>query len=730
MTQPAVIPGKDQKLGWPIKLAFYIGCLLLNVLLSRVPSLLGLPVFLDSAGTILAATVGGYVPGILVGYITNILNNFADSTSIYYGVLSVLIAVAATLRSRHGTFRSLPRALLTVPIFALIGGGLGACLTWALNSFSAAGASDVVVYVRNHLIQNDFLAQVVGDFAVDLLDKLIVVLIVMLLYRFIPRDLRHRLRPRLWQQGPMTKEERTASHALKTRRMSLRPKFVILIALAMVFISVVTTGISFIMFRKTMIENQTEMAYGVTNVLISAMDPDRVDEYLTLGDDAPGYAESEAAMKHVLASSDDITYVYVYQIREDGCHVVFDPDTEDTPGSDPGEVVPFDEAFMSQVPALLAGEAIEPTISNESYGWLLSVYQPVLDSSGKCVCYACADITMDKLAQDQYVFLIKVLSLFISFAVLIVTVFLWLADYNIIFPINSMAMVSGRFAYDSEAERKGSLEQLRALGIHTGDEIENLYQALATTSEDSVRYIAETQQQNETISRMQDNLITVLADMVESRDQYTGNHIKNTAEYVRIIMEQMKREGLHTEELTDEYMQNVIRSAPLHDIGKIRVSDTILNKPGKLTDDEFDKMKLHTVYGKDVIEQAKRASSNVAYLNQAENMATCHHEKWNGKGYPYGLSGEDIPLSARIMAVADVFDALVSKRSYKDEFSVEKSMEIIREGIGTHFDPEVAGAFLHAEDAVRDVLKENRQEDLIRNSLNAAREAADRQIGK
>ena len=210
---------------------------------------------------------------------------------------------------------------------------------------------------------------------------------------------------------------------------------------------------------------------------------------------------------------------------------------------------------------------------------------------------------------------------------------------------------------------------------------------------------------------MQENLILVLADMVESRDQFTGDHVKNTSEYTLIIMEQLKKEGIYTDQLTDEFIRNVCHSAPLHDIGKINVSDTILNKPGKLSDEEFETMKHHTLYGRDVIEKAKKASSDVSYLNEAENLSLYHHEKWNGKGYPHGLSGEEIPLSARIMAVADVFDALVSKRSYKDPFPFEKAMDIIREGAGSHFDPSVAAAFEHAEAEVRKVLSGRRGEE-------------------
>ncbi|MBR1833672.1 MAG: HD domain-containing protein, partial [Ruminiclostridium sp.] len=147
----------------------------------------------------------------------------------------------------------------------------------------------------------------------------------------------------------------------------------------------------------------------------------------------------------------------------------------------------------------------------------------------------------------------------------------------------------------------------------------------------------------------------------------------------------------------------VVDSAPLHDIGKIKVSDMILNKPGRLTDDEFVKMQSHAYEGSVILEQVIDLVPDSDYLYEAKNLAHYHHEKWNGKGYPEGKAGEDIPLSARIMAVADVFDALVSRRSYKDPFSFEQACDIIREGAGSHFDPLVADAFLSAQDEARRV---------------------------
>ena len=688
----------------------------LNLLLNGLARLLHIPLYLDSAGTVLTAVVGGYLPGMLTGFLTNVLLWFinGDSTTIFFGVISVLIAALAAFLARKDWYRTFGKSLCSVPLLALVGGGLGSVLTFGLYglSFGEELSASLAHFFYDNGLQSVFWAQLFGDYLIDLADKLLVVVIVFLLLLCIPAAVQRRLRVRLWQQNPLSAEDRRASGNYTVRGLSLRSKFMLLITVGMFLVAVLTTLIGYQMYRKNMFDTQAEMGSGVARVVASSIDPDRVDEYLEKGEETPGYKEAEEAMANIRDSSEDIKYVYVYQIREDGCHVVFDPDTADGPGYDPGSVQPFDAAFNEKLDDLLAGRPIDPVVNNtEEYGWLYTVYQPVQDSTGKTVCYAGVDINMEEIMNGLYAYLARVLSLFVGIVAILLAIFLLLADSGIIMPINSMALASSRFAFDSAAQRSGGLEQVRSLGIRTGDEIENLYDAIARTSEDSIRYIAESQEKNETIARMQENLILVLADMVESRDQFTGDHVKNTSEYTMIIMEQLKKEGIYTDQLTDEFIRNVYHSAPLHDIGKIRVSDTILNKPGKLTDEEFEIMKLHTVYGRDVIEKAKKASSDVSYLNEAENLSLYHHEKWNGKGYPYGLSGEDIPLSARIMAVADVFDALVSRRSYKDPFPFEKAMDVIREGAGNHFDPYVAGAFMHAEEKVREVLSEHQSEE-------------------
>ncbi|MCM1495547.1 MAG: HD-GYP domain-containing protein [Bacteroides sp.] len=202
---------------------------------------------------------------------------------------------------------------------------------------------------------------------------------------------------------------------------------------------------------------------------------------------------------------------------------------------------------------------------------------------------------------------------------------------------------------------------------------------------------------HERVSHMQSGMIAFMAEVVESRDDNTGGHIKRTAEYVECIAKELKRRGVYADILTEQYLNDMIVAAPLHDIGKIHIPDAVLNKAGRLTDEEFAVMKTHTTVGEKLLKNAKEEFGESAYLNTAIEMAAYHHEWWNGKGYPYGISGEDIPLCARIMAVADVYDALISKRCYKSAMPIEKACAIIREESGTHFDPEVVEAFFASE---------------------------------
>jgi len=205
--------------------------------------------------------------------------------------------------------------------------------------------------------------------------------------------------------------------------------------------------------------------------------------------------------------------------------------------------------------------------------------------------------------------------------------------------------------------------------------------------------------QNERLIRIQNNTIVSLSNLVENRDEDTGNHVIRTQAYVELITVKAYLTGQFPE-LNEETVKLIIKAAPMHDIGKIVVPDSILKKPGKLTPEEFEQIKLHTTKGGEIVESVLGAAEDEQYVKIAKEIATSHHEKYNGTGYPHGLSGTDIPLSARIMAIADVFDALVSPRCYKSPYPIDDAFKIISESAGTHFDPVLAQLFVDSKDQV------------------------------
>ena len=198
----------------------------------------------------------------------------------------------------------------------------------------------------------------------------------------------------------------------------------------------------------------------------------------------------------------------------------------------------------------------------------------------------------------------------------------------------------------------------------------------------------------EVISGMQKHIITGMASLIESRDAETGEHVSRTSSLVKSIAENARNDGVYADKLDDRFVSELYALAPMHDVGKIVVPDDILKKPGKLTPDEFEQMKRHASEGGTVIRQTLSGVTDEEYLKFASDIATYHHERWDGKGYPEGLAGEDIPLAARIMAIADVFDALVSERCYKKPIPLEEAYAIIRSEAGSHFDPALAKVFL------------------------------------
>lgn len=216
-------------------------------------------------------------------------------------------------------------------------------------------------------------------------------------------------------------------------------------------------------------------------------------------------------------------------------------------------------------------------------------------------------------------------------------------------------------------------------------------------------YINQENPSFQELSHYHDEMVMGFATLVENKDGSTGGHIKRTTAYVKLLAKELRRRGYYKDVLTKDYLRNLAMAAPMHDIGKISVPDVILQKPGKLTEEEFKAMQQHTISGGKIVQETFGHLGNEEYAKMAYDVAYSHHEKWNGKGYPQGLKRKEIPLSARIMAIADVFDAISEKRCYRDAMPLEKCFEIIQEGSGQDFDPLLVEVFMDIREKVEKV---------------------------
>jgi len=213
------------------------------------------------------------------------------------------------------------------------------------------------------------------------------------------------------------------------------------------------------------------------------------------------------------------------------------------------------------------------------------------------------------------------------------------------------------------------------------------------------------QERTAQIKRLKNAIVFSFADIVEKRDHETGNHVERTSEYIEILVNAMIKRGVHDDTFRGMDLESFISSARLHDVGKVAVSDMILNKPGRLDDEEFAIMKTHAAKGEEIIDQMSSLAGDDVFLSNAKLFAGYHHEKWDGTGYPYGLKEKKIPLQGRIMAIVDVYDALVSARPYKKPFTQEEAVNIITNGAGKHFDPIIVDVFLEITDQFNEVNK-------------------------
>ena len=665
-------------------------CLLgigINFTLNGLTKVFGLPLYLDTVGTIASAAMGGYLPGVVVGFATNLIKSISTPDSRYYGFINVLIALLAAFFAKRGWLKKWWGIGGSILAFTAVGGGLGSLVTY--------------------ILQDSTPREVLINIISDLPDKIIAVSLAILILRAIPEKSYKYCGFTMWLQNPDEGAKVASQKESGVRLLSLRVKMLAALIFSMFIIAITGLYISVRIYDDTIMDEVTKLAKGTALLAAKQIDGNRVDEYLSSDGTANGYSETQRKLEDILESSPDANFLYVYRMEEDGYRVVFDVDTPMYPADPIGTFIEYEEAYVPYIPQLLAGEKIKPLVTVDEYGYLLTAMEPVYDSSNNCVCYAVVDVDLEQLTINDRKFFVKIITIFLSYFLFVCTFIMWLTDYHIVYPVRAITdTVDHIYHSDDKKDRLDEdVKAIRSIDVHTGDELEKLYNSLCQMTLNQTEQVRSIQRLSESTVDMQDGLILTMADMVENRDSDTGAHVQKTSAYVRIILEGLKKKGYYLEKLSPKFIADSVRSAPLHDVGKINVPDAILSKPDKLTDEEFEIMKTHTTYGKQIIEHAISTFKGDNYLKEARNMAAYHHERWDGTGYPEGLHGEVIPLSARAMAVADVFDAITSDRVYKTAYSLDKAISVLEEGSGSQFDPKCVEVFLENMDEVKIILR-------------------------
>ncbi len=686
-----------------------IGGVLLNVLLAFIEHLLDLPLYLDTVGTVVVAALGGLYPGIVTAVCTNALCLFFNPDAPYFVLVNIIIAIYTAWFVRKYSLKKIVR----VTVF-IIGIAIISALSIGLIQWFFVGKTDypivleTVSAITDSSGMSEFFAFIFVLMILNIIDKGFSIGIAVLVMHFIPEGKKKEIYDGGWKQKPLTAKEIKANNKLRRKvSFSLRTRIVLILLVVSIGLSLIIGWVGMRLYYNKEKEEKTQNAINAAKFAAEMIDGDRVGEYLEKGFDAEGYEETRDMLYRIRENASGVHYLYVVKIKEDGCHFVFDLDTDDSTAIEPGTVYEFEEAFLPYLPALFAGETIEPIESYDISGWVMTVYYPVYNSGGKCVCYACADVSLQYMAGYVRAYVIRALLILSGFMILVLAYGLWTSEMNIVYPITSIASCANSlFFSDSDQESLDeNVRKLRSLDIRTGDETEILYQSICNLALGMAEQTRDVRRFAEGTAKMQSGLIITMADMVENRDSDTGAHVQKTAAYVKIILEGLERKGYYTEKLTPKFMSDTVMSAPLHDVGKINIPDAVLNKPGKLDDKEYEIMKTHTTAGKKILENAISTVQGENYLKEARNMAAYHHERWDGKGYPEGLHGEVIPLSARIMAVADVFDALTSPRVYKPAFPLQKALDILQDGAGKAFDPKCVEVFMDSLPEVKAILK-------------------------
>ena len=490
-----------------------VAALTMNLIGAIIVEVLNLPLYLDTSGTVFIAALGGYMPGIAVGFFTNLCKSFVEPTEMYFCSVSVAVAIITTFFARRGFYHTFRKSLLMIPLLTAVTGTCDILIRTFLD------LTDILEPVEN--IDLNF----AENFFYEFIDKGLSVLITFALIRYIPPQMKRFFRFIGQRQAPLSDDMKRLVGEQSYLSSSLRTKMIVILTLSSLLLSLSISLISYFLFKDTAVDDRIKTVDGIVAVVVNEINTYRVDEYIKFGRALRDYRNIEEKFYAIKNSNSNIKYLYVYRFREEGCEVVFDLNTSFVIGDPPGTIVPFDKNLLPYIDDFLHGRPVPPIISDDEDGYLLTLYKPVYDSTGKCQCYAAVDFSMEILNEYTRTFVIKLIALFVGCFVFIFAIGLGFIENNVILPVNTMAYCAKNFSYESNLRRE-YMQQLLDLKIKTGDEIENLYVAFLRTTENILQYLERLKHARVKFAEM---------DELAHTDSLTG--IQNKAAYDERIAE-------------------------------------------------------------------------------------------------------------------------------------------------------------------------------------------------
>lgn len=468
---------------------------------------------------------------------------------------------------------------------------------------------------------------------------------------------------------------------------SLSFRYIIVSFLMCVTIYIITIVGSAFLYSNAIETRYANLCKTVSHVVAGSFDADSVDIWLK-GEHTHSYIQATNKLEEL---NDNIPYldsIAIYQMREDGMYTIYN--TKSTLlRRDLGNVVNYDNKWDVYKEEFLAGEKVENIFVNGYDGKVLTYCIPIFDSNGKCAAYACSGISMSTITAERTGFVKSFgMVLFVIIAALYLLIFVYI-KIKIVNPVNRLSLNM------ENPLRRDCVNHMRRLAFNNSYSVSDLQKILRSAAKVFEEKIGIDTKNH----KYQRDVIRTFASVMGRSDVVSDKYKDHIGAYTRILCEELSKNEKFSQELDTDMIKMLELAAPLHDIGKLCVPDEIIYKPSKLSDEEFNIIKNHVQYGADIIANVKKSMPKAKHLDVAYDIALYHHEHYNGSGYMAQLSGENIPLAARIVAIVDTFDAIVQEKCYRSAISPEKAFEIILQDEG-HFDPDIVKCFVRVKDKI------------------------------